>query len=227
MYLLDSDGKTARLTATAGINPKPNDSFQVIELGGSGPAIWPFGEIKERGQIQVVENLADRLGRVPPGPWSDPPTSAAVLAIQSNIAFQPAGFLVAGLSPRLRFEDSYQGFLELVASQIAIGVANSRAYEEERKRAQALAEIDRAKTVFFTNVSHEFRTPLTLMLGPLEETLSDTTLPPQARENLEAVRRNSIRLHKLVNALLDFSRIEAGRIQAFLSPVTSPQLPQP
>src|SRR5262249_43462352 len=94
-----------------------------------------------------------------------------------------------------------------------------RAEEEERRRAEALAEIDRAKTVFFSNISYEFRTPLTLMLGPLEDTLADDRLPPQAHDRLEVARRNSLRLLKLVNTLLDFSRIEAGRIQAVYEPV--------
>ena len=94
--------------------------------------------------------------------------------------------------------------------------AQARAYEVERKRAEALAELDHAKTAFFSNVSHEFRTPLTLALGPLE-TLLETEqggLPEGAREQLTVAHRNCMRLLRLVNTLLDFSRMEAGRVQA-------------
>ena len=91
----------------------------------------------------------------------------------------------------------------------------AHAYEEEKKRAEALAEIDRAKTLFFSNVSHEFRTPLTLMLGPLEEMIANGGgASEDRRAELELVYRNGLRLQKLVNTLLDFSRIEAGRVQA-------------
>ena len=98
----------------------------------------------------------------------------------------------------------------------ATALANARAYEEERQRAEALAELDRAKTAFFSNVSHEFRTPLTLLVGPLEDGLADTAtpLPPVHRERQEVAHRNALRLLRLVNTLLDFSRIEAGRIDA-------------
>jgi len=118
----------------------------------------------------------------------------------------------------LSFDDEYAGFLELVARQIATAITNARAYEAERKRAESLAKLDAAKTVFFSNVSHEFRTPLTLILGPLDE-LIRSPLDPAQRHQLAILRRNAVRLLKLVNMLLDFSRIEAGRVQASYAPV--------
>lgn len=90
--------------------------------------------------------------------------------------------------------------------------------EQERQRAESLAELDRAKTLFFSNISHEFRTPLTLLLNPLQDVLSDRALPTLHRERLELAQRNSLRLLKLVNTLLDFSRIEAGRMEASYEP---------
>jgi signal transduction histidine kinase len=132
----------------------------------------------------------------------------------------PGGTLVLGISPQRPFDEQYAAFLDLVAGQLATAIGNARAYEEEKKRAEALAEIDRAKTAFFSNVSHEFRTPLTLMLGPLEDSLADeaNSMTPRQRERLELMRRNGLRLQRLVNTLLDFSRIEAGRAQASYAP---------
>jgi PAS domain S-box-containing protein len=95
------------------------------------------------------------------------------------------------------------------------------AYELERRRAEALAELDRAKTAFFSNVSHEFRTPLSLILGPLEDLLAqpEDRFSAEDRELLEMAHRNGQRLLKLVNTLLDFSRIEAGHVQPVFEPV--------
>ena len=221
LYLIASDGKQAQLAGTAGIDCGVF-APAIIELGvDSHPQQpWPLTEAASTESIRVVENLADRFGTaVPPGPWSDPPRQAVVVPIRSNIAHRLAGFLVAGVSVRLKLDQLYLSFYELLGSQIATAIANTRAYEEERKRAEALAEIDRSKTAFFSNVSHEFRTPLTLMLGPLEDTLAQSNeLPAADRERLETAQRNSLRLLKLVNTLLDFSRIEAGRIAASYEP---------
>jgi PAS domain S-box-containing protein len=185
---------------------------------------WPLALALARETPQVVENLGDLLPVRPRGPWSDPPDKAVVLPIKSNVAHEPAGALVLGVSSRIALDSQYLTFFDLVTSQIATAVANARAYEEEKRRAEALAEIDRAKTVFFSNVSHEFRTPLTLMLGPIEDLLKDPAVPGQAREQLGVTHRNALRLLKLVNSLLDFSRIEAGRIQAAYEPTDLAQL---
>jgi PAS domain S-box-containing protein len=125
-----------------------------------------------------------------------------------------AGLLVTGISPRRALDDAYRSFIGLVAKQAAAAISEAKAYEAERRRAEELAELDRAKTAFFSNVSHEFRTPLTLMLGPIEDATNDPRVPPEVHDRLTLAQRNATRLQKLVNTLLDFSRIEAGRVQA-------------
>jgi signal transduction histidine kinase len=158
------------------------------------------------------------------GPWPDPVEAALVLPLAAPTQPRPAGFLIAGVSPRCILDADYRSFLHLVAGHIATSIAEARAFAAERKRAEALAEIDRAKTTFFSNVSHEFRTPLTLLLSPVEEVLAKPELSSDVREYLTLVHRNSLRLLRLVNTLLDFSRVEAGRIQARYEPVDLPKL---
>ena len=157
----------------------------------------------------------------PAGPWPEPMRQAVVLPLFSSTRDNLAGLIVLGFSPRLPIDTEYRAFFDLVAGHVSTALANARALEEERKRAQALAELDRAKTAFFSNVSHEFRTPLTLMLGPIEELLARThaDVPPAAKGQLELARRNGLRLLRLVNTLLNFSRIEAGREQALFEPI--------
>ncbi|HEY7023131.1 MAG TPA: PAS domain S-box protein [Ktedonobacterales bacterium] len=221
LYLLDGDSQHARLAATAGVEENALLGPTVIDLsaGELEKAPWPLAEVIHSERMQVVHDLTSHFTTVPAGPWSDPPISAVVAPIRSNVAHRLAGVLVAGVSPRRALDDNYEGFYELVASQIATTIASARAYEEERQRAEALAEIDRAKTAFFSNVSHEFRTPLTLMLGPLEDLLAKNHQTPETHEQLDLIHRNGLRLLKLVNTLLDFSRIEAGRVQASYEPV--------
>ena len=220
LYLIDSDRKTARLAGAAGVQAGSPISPLVVDLEERSGLHAPWATASCTEQPVIIHDLGGRFAELPRGPWSDPPNTAVVLPVRSNKSHTPAGLLVAGVSSRLALDHLYQSFLELVASQIATAVANARAYEEECKRVEALAEIDRAKTAFFSNVSHEFRTPLTLMLGPVEDLLagSHDGLSSAVKRQLELVNRNGSRLLRLVNSLLDFSRIEAGRADAVYQP---------
>ncbi|MFZ0839706.1 MAG: response regulator [Xanthobacteraceae bacterium] len=178
---------------------------------------WPLAKVVTHQTLQLVDNLEARFAAsLPSGAWEKGPQQAAIIPILSRGETGRPGVLVAGLNPFRQFDDTYRNFLVLAAGEIAASFANAQAYEDERRRAEALAEIDRAKTLFFSNVSHEFRTPLTLMLSPLEEVLAkpNSQVSPDNRALIEVAHRNSLRLLKLVNSLLDFSRIEAGRAQA-------------
>jgi signal transduction histidine kinase len=221
LYLVDEAGQRARLVGATGVGKGEAAAPVALELDrvAGRDTEWPLAEVLRSGTGVTVENLSRCFSNVPAGPWSDPPHTAVVVPIKSNIAHRLAGFLIAGASPRLKLDDHYRGFFDLAAAQIATAIANARSYEEERKRAEALAEIDRAKTLFFSNISHEFRTPLTLVIGPLKDALADASLPAVERVRLDIAHRNSLRLLKLVNALLDFSRVEAGRIEASYEPV--------
>ena len=217
VYLLDKERKRARLVCSAGLSEDHAASPEFIDLSQDCAEPWsPFAQLAIRqNSIAVVDDLQSRVSDVPTGPWPDPPRTAVIVPIPSAKTGDVRGFLIHGVSPRIELDDNYRTFFQLIGAQIATAVSNAEAYEEERRRAEALAEIDRAKTAFFSNVSHEFRTPLTLMLGPLQDLLcGGHTLSTGEREQLELMNRNGSRLLRLVNTLLDFSRIEAGRVKA-------------
>lgn len=189
-------------------------------------AAWPPMEITLSGKITVVSTEFLPKEQVPLGHWGLPAQELAVIPLKQAGSDRPKGFLLAALNARKRLDESYKNFLSLIGEHLSGAIADAEAFKQERMRAEALAEIDRAKTVFFSNVSHEFRTPLTLMAGPIQELLEDETLPDGVRERLEMAQRNTLRLQKLVNNLLDFSRIEAGREQGHFEPVDLAALTQ-
>ncbi|HZU91481.1 MAG TPA: response regulator, partial [Stellaceae bacterium] len=219
IYIMDADGGGLSLAGSAGIAAEHPAAPALLPLAGPSP--WPAAEALQRHGPRLVADLRRVFGvEMPAGAWHQPPSRAAVLPIPARGETGRAGVLIAGLNPFRLFDDSYAGFLDLVAGQIAAAIANAEAYAAERRRAEALAEIDRAKTTFFSNVSHEFRTPLTLMLGPLEDLLARPAEKDRAaaRALIDTAHRNGLRLLKLVNSLLDFSRIEAGRVEAHYQP---------
>jgi len=215
LYLFTEDRKEARLACKTGLAEHHPAAPESIQLDNKNQP-WPISDLLTGKDSIMVENLTARFEAIPSGSWDKSPWRALILPITSQGQDKPAGVIISALNPFRPLEVNYAGFISLVAGQIAASIANARAYSAERKRAEALAEIDRAKTAFFSNVSHEFRTPLTLMLGPLDDLLarSQTHLSPTAKEQLDLVSRNGARLLRLVNTLLDFARLEAGRVQA-------------
>ncbi len=209
-----TDNGNAALVSAAGQVPGGAGAPKTLSLDSPAGSDWPVAEVMRSGKAVLLDDVAARFGTFNVGPFPEPITAAMILPILKPGADRPVGVIVLGVSPRLKLDEVYAGFHNLVCGAIATAVANADAYDAERKRAEAFARIDRAKTEFFSNVSHEFRTPLTLMLAPLEDALADSTLPPPARALIDVAHRNSLRLLKLVNSLLDFSRIEAGRAQA-------------
>jgi PAS domain S-box-containing protein len=187
IYLFEGDG--VRLAGSTGITGPHRDD-------------WPATGLVELNDPEL-----------PTGDWPEPPAQALSMPLLRQ-GGTPYGYLVCGLNRYRVLDDNYRGFLELAARHVAAGIASARSNEAQRRRAEELAELDRAKTAFFSNVSHEFRTPLTLMMGPLEELRAQLDNP-----ELDVIHRNGLRLGKLVTTLLDFSRIEAGRMQARFEPV--------
>jgi len=80
----------------------------------------------------------------------------------------------------------------------------------ERIQAEKDRELDAMRLKFYSNISHEFRTPLTLILGPLDQFVKQTGLTEKSRNQINVVRKNAQRLLRLINQLLDLSRIENG-----------------
>lgn len=227
-YQVNPQGDRVERVALSGLTPDSAAAPATVVLTAPADASrlsstdlgWRLAEVLQSREPLLMTDVIERFGSLPMEPWNESPHSAFIVPILSSNKEIVECLLVAGISPRLAFNAAYRSFLELVAQQVESAIATARSYEEERKRAEALAELDRAKTTFFSNVSHEFRTPLTLMLGPLEDALSDSEHPlsPAGRQRLKLIQRNGLRLLKLVNTLLDFSRIESDRICAVYEP---------
>ncbi len=210
-----------------------DEADSVLRLRGATPgaaAVMPqlLGSLTDRGSVEadglrLVPELPALLPALATGLGKDCPEQALVVTLSGTADAvtdsSSTAALVLGLSRYRPLDDQYRGFCRLVADQVSATMANATAYQGERRRAESLAQLDQAKTTFLANVSHEFRTPLTLMLGPVDDALASLSGDDALAEQLQIVRRNGRRLLRLVNSMLDFSRIEAGQSQPQLAVV--------
>ena len=222
LYLLDAAGTRASLLGGRGSQPSHVGVPEQVDLreeSADGLA-GLLGAVARSREVTVVEDAKEWLQGPPEPPDLEAPRTALVLPLAHATGERLLGLLVIGLSPRLRLNAEYRGFLELVAGAVVTAASGAQAQQEARERVEKLAALDQAKTAFFSNVSHELRTPLTLMLGPLEDALTDVQEPlgPHQRERLALIQRGATRLLKLINAVLDFTRLEAGRTRAAFQP---------
>lgn len=217
--LYECNDQSLQLAAATDLGESAKGVNQKVDLNGA-TGIWAVAsEALQQKKIKIFHDLREKFGSMPSGAWMISPDKAILLPVYRRGTKDAYGLLVIGMNPYRLMDEKYFGFFELIADQIATSIANVHAMEEERHRLAVLAELDRAKTAFFSNISHEFRTPLTLLLGPMEELLRENSMSASSREKMNLAFRNGLRMQKLVNLLLDFSRIEAGKMEARFSAV--------
>ncbi|HEX7277670.1 MAG TPA: ATP-binding protein, partial [Acidimicrobiales bacterium] len=194
VYLLDGPRRRAQLLAASGMEPGDPAAPRTVALADDD-APWPIDEVARRGSAMVVEAMA-----------------GVVLPLRIGRDDRTAGVAVLGLGAGRPLDADYRRFLDDVVARLAAALTDGRSRQQERARQEALVDVDRARTEFFANVSHEFRTPLTLLLGPLDAALAQAPdLPAGVAADLELAHRGALRLLRMVQSLLDFSQTEVGR----------------
>ncbi|KAJ3152932.1 hypothetical protein HDU89_001140 [Geranomyces variabilis] len=211
VYLLHKGSDKLTLEGRSGLFPSdPSLPAEVIPGDPVAEALWPFAAALSSSDMIEVE-VGDLWNGASGGIWPERPHTAVVLAIRLSEAEDPLGLLVMGINPRKKLDAAYREFCDGLRKQLAIGILNAKAYEEEQRRAEALAALDLAKTKYIANISHELRTPLTLLRLPISALLEDDTLSPETRAQVQLMDRATLRLMKLVNTVLDFSRLLSGK----------------
>ncbi|MGV8873721.1 MAG: ATP-binding protein [Rhodococcus sp. (in: high G+C Gram-positive bacteria)] len=185
----------------------------IATSGGEGceAAAWDVADVVEVADGRVTRSTIEVTGSV---------TNAIVVPLTLAGHARPIGALLLGVDRYRLSDESVEPFFVVVAERMSTALTASHAFEMERRRVEALAKADEAKTRLLENVGHEFRTPLTLLTGPLDSVRGsvDSTLADVDRESLDVVHRASMRLRRLVDDLLDVVSADAGQLHAHPEP---------
>jgi len=214
------------LTANPGDHPlvairritTAEDGEVLLDPPPADAARWPEGAEALALAAAAYGTSRSLMLEQAPSP-AQPGLETAVHAVHAIPVIEPghqsaSAVLLVGQNPHRVWDDELGDYLETCAASIATALSSMRELAEERRRTDLLVQVDAAKSDFFANVSHELRTPLTLIAGPVADALADSgePLPAALRERLRLVERNVVRLARMVDAMLDFSRMEAGRL---------------
>jgi signal transduction histidine kinase/DNA-binding response OmpR family regulator len=213
VYLREHPDQAPRRTAGYGFDESAAASCELVEPKPTG---GPVLEVLEQGGTVLVSGLRDRYrGVFEPGPLGPlTPDQAFVLPVFMLGRREPIGVLILGINPYWRPDEAYTAFAAMAARQLGVIITDAVSFHNERKRQQALEELDRVRTEFFQNVTHELRAPLTMLLTPLQDILDEpgVVLSAAARDTVETSVRAGDRLQRVVEALLDISRAESGAL---------------
>lgn len=186
------------------------------------PARWPHahsiaGVVLEHGRSAYVDDVRERPDLA--APFSERDGLRSVLAAVVTISGERSGVLLAcGRAPGHWTQDQFR-LLEWSAAQCGLILEGVRAQSALRERTLAVESANRAKDEFLATLSHELRTPLSPVLVAVEEMAEDASLPAEMRTQLEMVRRNVAVQSRLIDDLLDLTRIARGKMDLNHQPV--------
>ncbi|CED85098.1 histidine kinase [Phaffia rhodozyma] len=197
---------------------------EMPDPSGKSRSPWPLREAFMTQRVVHVESLDPELAEIlEPRSWGESPTSAVVIPISDDYNGGRLAFLIIGLNTRRPYDADYQEFIEDLRAQLLSNLRGISLFESEVLRTKRLEDMDKAKTFFFTSISHELKTPLTLIAGPLEN-LCATESNPSRKKIFTLAMRNATRLGRLIDGLMDFAKLEAGRLTGHFRPANIGEL---
>lgn len=180
---------------------------------------WPIATALATRQCVLVDDCSALITGFPLREWDEMPYQAIVIPICSELSTDtPRAVMIMGLNYRCPLDTAYEDWIHVLRAHLVSSLASARASEEEKQRVADIDRMARAKTAYFQSAAHELRTPLTLVAGPIDDMLQ-TPLTASQNKTLTMAQRNLRRIQRLVNALLDFSRLEAGKLTGHFYPV--------
>ncbi|CAK9786228.1 hypothetical protein CC85DRAFT_260792 [Cutaneotrichosporon oleaginosum] len=181
-------------------------------------SFWPIRKALETRQCVLVDNIQNLINGFPIRQWDELPDQAIVVPINNDPENKvPQAVMVLGLNLRRPFDGPYEDWVNMLRGYLSATLAAVTTFEEDMRLRLEKEKLERAKSAWFRGAAHEFRTPLTLIAGPLEDILQ-TKLNSSQRQQLQMVRRNITRLEQLMTSLLDLTRLESGKVEARFVP---------